>query len=314
MQAPFPYPGGKRDIAPVVWQLLGQPNHYIEPFAGSAAVLLARLDWAPGKRLNETLNDGSARIAHLWRAIKLRPDEVTAAATWPSHEIDYHARHAAVLRGLPDLRAQMLADPAWCDPVTAGWELWGLSLQIGQGWMKDTRLGARPTVFHQGCLAHGFTPDTLRRLADRLAHVSTLCGDWERCVASKTALKGAAIDEASWTAGVFLDPPYTPSHTRAGECPYSADPTAADRVRAWCIKWGHEPRVRIVLAGLPSEHGELEAHGWRRVEWMVGVGMSSGGYARKSGEATTRPEALWASPHCLALTSPQLDLLGGITP
>ena len=29
-------------VADIVWQALGQPKHYLEPFCGSAAVLLAR--------------------------------------------------------------------------------------------------------------------------------------------------------------------------------------------------------------------------------------------------------------------------------
>jgi len=37
--APFPYFGGKRKIASVVWEYLGDPKTYIEPFFGSGAVL-----------------------------------------------------------------------------------------------------------------------------------------------------------------------------------------------------------------------------------------------------------------------------------
>lgn len=35
-KAPFPYFGGKSKAAPLVWQLLGDVEHYVEPFAGSA--------------------------------------------------------------------------------------------------------------------------------------------------------------------------------------------------------------------------------------------------------------------------------------
>ena len=41
LAAPFPYFGGKRRAAPIVWRALGDPSGYVEPFAGSAAVLLA---------------------------------------------------------------------------------------------------------------------------------------------------------------------------------------------------------------------------------------------------------------------------------
>lgn len=42
LSAPFPYFGGKSHVAPIVWQAFGDPRHYIEPFCGSCAVLLAR--------------------------------------------------------------------------------------------------------------------------------------------------------------------------------------------------------------------------------------------------------------------------------
>ena len=37
MKAPFPYFGGKSSVASLVWDALGQPKHYIEPFFGSGA-------------------------------------------------------------------------------------------------------------------------------------------------------------------------------------------------------------------------------------------------------------------------------------
>jgi len=56
MKAPFPYFGGKSTVADVVWQALGQPKHYIEPFFGSGAVLLNRPDYNPVKHM-ETICD-----------------------------------------------------------------------------------------------------------------------------------------------------------------------------------------------------------------------------------------------------------------
>lgn len=44
LQAPFPYFGVKRHIADEVWDRLGSPPNYIEPFAGSASILLNRPD------------------------------------------------------------------------------------------------------------------------------------------------------------------------------------------------------------------------------------------------------------------------------
>lgn len=47
LQAPFPYFGGKSKAAPEVWQAFGPVDNYVEPFAGSAAMLLAAPDQPP---------------------------------------------------------------------------------------------------------------------------------------------------------------------------------------------------------------------------------------------------------------------------
>lgn len=39
MKAPFPWFGGKRRVADVVWAALGDVDNYVEPFAGSLACL-----------------------------------------------------------------------------------------------------------------------------------------------------------------------------------------------------------------------------------------------------------------------------------
>ena len=53
LRAPFPWFGGKRRVADVVWRAFGNVPNYVEPFAGSLAVLLAR----PHEAKIETVND-----------------------------------------------------------------------------------------------------------------------------------------------------------------------------------------------------------------------------------------------------------------
>lgn len=64
LRAPFPWYGGKFLAAPLVWRAFGNVPNYVEPFAGSLAVLLARPH--PGKV--ETANDKDGLIANFWRA------------------------------------------------------------------------------------------------------------------------------------------------------------------------------------------------------------------------------------------------------
>jgi DNA adenine methylase len=47
LKAPFPWFGGKSIIAPEVWERFGNVQNFVEPFAGSLAVLLA-LDFENG--------------------------------------------------------------------------------------------------------------------------------------------------------------------------------------------------------------------------------------------------------------------------
>lgn len=53
MKAPFPWFGGKRRVAHIVWERFGDVYNYVEPFAGSLAVLLER----PHAPRCETIND-----------------------------------------------------------------------------------------------------------------------------------------------------------------------------------------------------------------------------------------------------------------
>ena len=78
LAAPFPYFGGKRRAAPLVWGALGDPSGYVEPFAGSAAVLLARPAFT-GRRV-ETINDADGWLVNTWRAIALHPGDVARHA------------------------------------------------------------------------------------------------------------------------------------------------------------------------------------------------------------------------------------------
>src|SRR6187399_1830662 len=132
IRAPFPWFGGKSRIAPLVWSRFGNVPNYVEPFAGSLAVLLMR----PHTAQTETVNDRDAYLVNFWRAVAAAPDEVAAFADWPVSEIDLHARHSWIL-AQRDLVSRLRADPEFFDPKLAGWWVWGLSAWIGDGWCRD---------------------------------------------------------------------------------------------------------------------------------------------------------------------------------
>jgi hypothetical protein len=142
VRAPFPWFGGKRRVADVVWRAFGPdcPN-YIEPFAGSLAVLLARPGGA-GKI--ETVNDRDRYLANFWRAVSADPEAVARWADWPVNEADLHARHKWLVNQ-SEFRERMHTDPDFYDVKIAGWWVWGLCQWIGGGWCVEPQAkGKKP--------------------------------------------------------------------------------------------------------------------------------------------------------------------------
>lgn len=129
LRAPFPWFGGKSRVAPVVWERFGDVRNYVEPFAGSLAVLLGR----PTEPKIETVNDLDCWIANFWRALRADPEALAHHADWPVNEADLHARHLWLVKQAA-FREQMKTDPDYFDVKIAGWWVWGISQWIGSGW------------------------------------------------------------------------------------------------------------------------------------------------------------------------------------
>ena len=73
VKPPFGWFGGKRRVAPEVWQALGDVQNYVEPFFGSGAILLNRPAWhkgytddlSPAVRIDQPLPAHVDAVAHL---------------------------------------------------------------------------------------------------------------------------------------------------------------------------------------------------------------------------------------------------------
>lgn len=139
LKAPFPAFGGKSKAAHLVWDRLGDVDNYIEPFAFSAACLLAR----PAEHVPrvESLGDSNDFVVNFWRATKYAPDEVAEHADNPVNETDLFARHKWLMLS-PEaarFRAAMRDDPEYFDAKIAGWWCWGACCWIGSGWCEDPK-------------------------------------------------------------------------------------------------------------------------------------------------------------------------------
>ena len=309
--APFPYFGGKRRAAPLVWRALGDPAGYVEPFAGSAAVLLGRPAFK-GRRV-ETLNDADGWLVNAWRAIQLSPDAVAEHAYGPVTEIDYHARLAWLQeRRTPDLVSWLEGDPEAHDAKAAGWWLYVMACAIGapfdqgpwqviDGHLRDTRKlphlgdagkGVNRGLPHLGDAGKGIQADRgdlrgyMASLAARLRRVRITCGDWRRVTKPSVIRAGSGGDGSR---AVFLDPPYATS----GDLYVDGDCAVGSAVREWCLSPAASG-LRIVLCGYDDEHAELERHGW-----SITQGKAGGGAGYSTNSANGRRERLWLSPECL---------------
>jgi hypothetical protein len=306
LRAPFPWFGGKSRAAPLIWARLGDVPNYVEPFAGSLAVLLGR-PTAPGV---ETVNDLDCYLANFWRALQAEPEAVARWADWPVNEIDLHARHRWLL-DRADFRARLLADPDAYDAKIAGWWVWGLCQWIGSGWCDERfyaggerqqlpHLGnagmgvhrpsqKRPHLGNAGRGVHrpgGDLAAYLRALADRLRGVRVCCGDWTRVL-------GPTPTERQGLTGILLDPPY--SHAERNSELYGVERDVAADVAAWAVLNGDNPLLRIALCGYQGEHTLPST--WTAVPWKAagGYGSQSNGAGRDNAER----EMVWFSPHCL---------------
>lgn len=289
LRAPFPWFGAKDRAAAAVWEALGDVTNYVEPFAGTLSVLLAR----PHAAHIETVNDLDGFVVNFWRAVAADPDGLTLTADWPVTELDLHARHAWLIERREGLTARLTADPDYFDAKVAGWWLWGICAWIGDGWCSEPSQKL-PAL---GDIGRGINalwmreqvPAALRALRDRLRRTRVACGDWSRVLtpALTTACHGGS--KRGTLTGVLLDPPYA-----EGNAAYSG-PTAgvAAAVAQWARKHGDDPMMRVVLCGHEGEH-EMPPT-WRCVAWSAKRGYATDGGNRER-------ERLWLSPHCLDAT------------
>lgn len=298
LRAPFPWFGGKSRAAALIWARFGDVPNYVEPFAGSLAVLLAR----PHPAGTETVNDADCYLVNFWRAVQADPEAVARWADWPVSEADLLARHQWLVETGAARVALLRSDPDAYDAKIAGWWVWGLCAWIGSGWCRERGDGHQPEqIPHLGDAGMGLA-DYLTALADRLRKVRICAGDWTRVLGESVTVKHGIT-------AVLLDPPYAADEH---DVTYSAGKgdVAAD-VRAWAIEQGQNPQLRIALCGYDT--GESWPDGWVTVEWKARGGYGSQADGR--GRSNAHRERIWFSPHCLnpASTTPLFaGIVGGL--
>lgn len=85
LKPPFTYFGGKTAIAERIVRLLPPHEHYVEPFAGSLAVLLAK----PPSPM-ETINDLADDLVNFWRVLRDDPEGLERVCALTPHSRAEH--------------------------------------------------------------------------------------------------------------------------------------------------------------------------------------------------------------------------------
>jgi len=259
VKPPIAYYGAKVTIARRIVELLPDHEHYVEPFAGSLAVLLAK---KPSRM--ETVNDIDGDLMVFWKTLRDQPDELERlCALTPHSRAEYEAAQDADLSTLPDLER---ARRVWVK-LTQGRA--GTMRRTGWRRHQNPADSSASTPRHLAKYVGRLAP-----VAERLAGVSLECRPALEVISSYGRHRGVLL---------YVDPPYLGS-TRTRNYRHEMASEAEHRELAEAL---HACKAGVVLSGYPSPlYDELYA-GWHRVEIPA-----------RAGQARTwqrRTEVLWSN-------------------
>lgn len=241
VKPPFAYYGGKMTLAPAVAGLLPAHNHYVEPFAGSLAVLLAK---EPSRA--ETVNDLDGDLMTFWRVLRDRPDDLCRAAELTPHS-----------------RAELAS--AWTDAddeLEQARRVWVRLTQSRGHSLKRTgwKFSRNVDVGHASQRVRAFA-DRMEQSASRLRGVT---------LESRDALDVIRDYGSEATACLYVDPPYLGS-TRATN--YRVEMTADDAHVALADAL-NECKASVVLSGYDAPLYADLFDGWHRVDLQGATTLS----------------------------------------
>jgi DNA adenine methylase len=287
----FSYYGGKSRLAPWIVSLMPQHRVYLEPFAGSAAVLLAK-----PRSAHEILNDVDGDVVRFHRVLRDQPDELEAAcALTPYARDEFELCH-------PDGRTEDLGD-----------------VELARRWWARSAMSFAST----GTAATGFSTSIIRG-ANNARSMANRVGRFAEVTAR---LQGVVIEHrnalevleryASPDAVAYLDPPYAAearTSFRDGRRPggdYAHEFHTEDDHRALAAA-AHAFPGTVLISGYPSDLYDQELYAdWCRLDRQIVRRASNG----RSGVNPKVTEVVWTNrpvPDRLELEfSGSMDLSAG---
>lgn len=260
MKPPFTYFGGKTRLGPQIAALLPPHEHYVEPFAGSLAVLLAK----PRSPM-ETVSDLDGEIMNFWRVLRDHPGALERACALTPHS-----------------RAEYLAsyDLEGADALERARRTWvrltqGRSAPSGRtsGWRYHQAARSRQGIYMPQYLANYVS--RMAPAAARLASVSLEC---------LPALEIIARYGRHDSVLIYADPPYL-GDLRANSISYAAEMASAED-HAELLRALLGCNAAVILSGYASPLYDGTLAGWHRREIRSWAGNSTD---------IERTEVLWSN-------------------
>lgn len=239
---PFRYYGGKTTIAPQIAAMFSPHKHYVEPFAGSLAVLLAK---PPSKM--ETVNDLDKNLMTFWRVLRDRPDDLGRVCALTPHS---------------RAEREACADLATDDDLERARRMWVLLTQA-----RDPTAAADWRYLDGKIPMSGYLRGYLARMpaaAARLLTVSLECRPALEVIANYGRFDDTLI---------YADPPY-PASTRNGDryaCELSSDEAHIELSEAL-----RAVPAAVVLSGYACPLYDKLYGDWHRAEIATQSGNAAG--------------------------------------
>jgi DNA adenine methylase len=264
VKPPFTYYGGKQQVADVIVALLPPHEHYVEPFAGSLAVLLAK-----PPSLVETVNDLDGDVMNLWRVLRDQPEEFErACALTPHSRVEAAQAEWDGIEGLTDVeRARRV-------------------------WVRLTQCRSRSTGRRTGwrCFPnprgpHPSMPEYLAAYVGRMAPIAArLRGVSLECLPALEIIRRYGQHPGNL---LYCDPPYPASARPLAVGDEYAHELRTDDDHAELIEALIGCRAAVALSGYASELYDGMLARWNRREFSL--------YTGNGGAGGGRTEVLWCN-------------------
>jgi DNA adenine methylase len=247
---PLKWFGGKNYLAKDIIAVMPRHLHYVEPFFGGGAVLLARdpddprLRLPPHRGVSELVNDINGRLINFWRVLQ---DEVL------------FSQFARRVQAIPMARSEW--DRAhtgrYEDPLDDAVAFFVDCRQSRSGMMRDFTSITRSRTRRQ---MNGNVSEWLGAV-DGLADVHARLR--RVLIESRDGIELIAREDTPHTC-FYVDPPYLHS-TRTTTDGYHCEMTDQDHIRL--AETLNRVQGKVILSGYPSALYDRLYAGWRRLEF-----------------------------------------------